>query len=263
VHRLLKNAVTPETGLAAYALYTAAAVSAAGIDPVAQGLLEHREQTDVAGEVRMWLRDLGAVWRAFLDRPRLQIPDDAVGGTWRFRVPAPMALAWEYVTSPSRRVSWTTGVIEIVETSPDGRRGIGTTNHCMHGKDVVIERILDWRPPHYWLVRSSLPESEGGIDILMSDELTDLGDGGTEVTLRIGRTPETDPAAFAVVADALSGLLSRLGDRLMEVLAEAAAVAAADGIAAPEVPASRERHLTEPVLGSTSPASDRRPDPRV
>ena len=34
---------------------------------------------------------------------------------------------------------------------------MGTTNHCVHGKDAVVEEILDWRPPEYFTVNSLLP----------------------------------------------------------------------------------------------------------
>ena len=51
-HRLLKNAVTEETGFHAYALYTEDCLGAAGIDdPAALGLLEHREDVRPLGEV--------------------------------------------------------------------------------------------------------------------------------------------------------------------------------------------------------------------
>src|SRR5271165_34326 len=47
VHRLLKNSVNERLGGHAYALYSDAAVQATGIDPLAQGLIEHRETIDV------------------------------------------------------------------------------------------------------------------------------------------------------------------------------------------------------------------------
>ena len=28
-------------------------------------------------------------------------------------------------------------------------RGVGTVNHCIHGKDAVVEEVLDWRPNDY------------------------------------------------------------------------------------------------------------------
>jgi hypothetical protein len=30
--------------------------------------------------------------------------------------------------------------------------GVGTKNHCMHGKDAIIEELLDWRPFDYFTV---------------------------------------------------------------------------------------------------------------
>jgi len=63
---------------------------------------------------------------------------------------APPQLAWEFVTQPGRRLGWQLGTTEIlVSNAQGGRRGVGTTNHCMHGKDAVIEEILDWRPYDY------------------------------------------------------------------------------------------------------------------
>jgi hypothetical protein len=42
---------------------------------------------------------------------------------------------------------WVTGV--TIEGATGGRRGVGSANHCMHGKDAVVEEILDWRPYDY------------------------------------------------------------------------------------------------------------------
>ena len=33
------------------------------MDPVAQGLIEHRETIDIIGEVKLWLRDLDEAWQ--------------------------------------------------------------------------------------------------------------------------------------------------------------------------------------------------------
>jgi hypothetical protein len=60
-HRLLKNHVREDTGIDAYAMYTAACVAAMGLDdPAAAGLVEHREDFEGVGEVVAWLRDLQA-----------------------------------------------------------------------------------------------------------------------------------------------------------------------------------------------------------
>ncbi len=58
VHRLLKNTVSEQVGDHAYALYSDACIQTMGMDPVAQGLVEHREAIDIIGDVTLWLRDL-------------------------------------------------------------------------------------------------------------------------------------------------------------------------------------------------------------
>jgi hypothetical protein len=248
VHRLLKNGVVAATGIEAYALYTEAAVAAAGIDPVAAGLREQVESTDVAGDVRAWVRDLGAVWRAFLDQPRETIPDELAPRTWEVDLPVPAPVAWEYITSPARRPLWNQGITEVIEFSPDDRRGVGTTNHCMHGKEAVIERILAWQPPHYWLTRSLIPEAMGGFELLLSDELTELPDGGTHATIRVARVPEMSPESWAAVEGPLRALIDHqveiLGALLAGVAAELASATAED----PVVPESKARYLTSPVV---------------
>ena len=40
-------------------------------------------------------------------------------------LPAPPAIAWEYLTSPARRPHWQTGVTDIDEAAAGGRRGVG------------------------------------------------------------------------------------------------------------------------------------------
>jgi hypothetical protein len=44
-----------------------------------------------------------------------------------------------------------------VENAGNGRRGIGTENHCMHGKDAIVEEVLDWRPSEYLTLSTLLP----------------------------------------------------------------------------------------------------------
>ena len=60
VHRLLKNDVGKTFGPHAYALYSDACVQAMGIDPAAQGLLEHAEAIEHIGETKCWVSDLEA-----------------------------------------------------------------------------------------------------------------------------------------------------------------------------------------------------------
>lgn len=249
VHRLLKNRVQAATGFAAYALYTQAALDAAGIDPLAQGLIEHHEETDVAGDVTVWARDLEGVWRAYLDRPRQEIPPGDVAATWTYDVPVPAQVAWEYITSPVRRPQWTPGVSEVIEMSPSGRRGAGTTNHCMHGKDAIIERILDWQPPTYWLTHSAFPDSMGGLELLLSDELVPLPDGSTRIHSRVARAAGVDRERFERLLPGMKEAVSVVTQELRRALEEVAAGLAASAASGPDVPRSEMRHLTAPLTG--------------
>jgi hypothetical protein len=62
VHRILKNEVSKTFGARAYALYSDACVQAMGIDPRAQGLVEHAEAIEHIGETKCWASDLEAAW---------------------------------------------------------------------------------------------------------------------------------------------------------------------------------------------------------
>ena len=148
-HRLLKNDIEAVTGIAAYAAYTGACISAMGADPAALGLIAHHQAYEHLGEVELWVADLAGAWNAELDRARVTVPDSELFVALDIELPAPPAIAWEYLTSPARRPRWQTGTIQIIEDLGNGRRGAGTVNHCIHGKDAVVEEILDWRPYDY------------------------------------------------------------------------------------------------------------------
>ena len=157
VHRLLKNAVTERTGATAYALYTQRLPRGRRRRPESLGLVEHRETYDHIGEVVGWVADLGAAWTAEQERTRVVVEPAAAMATIEFDLPAPPAVTWEYLTSPARRTRWQAGVTEVIEQTAGGRRGVGTTNHCVHGKDAIVEEILDWRPPEYYTMRWQMP----------------------------------------------------------------------------------------------------------
>ena len=102
---------------------------------------------------------------------------------WGFDTPAPRQVVWDYLTSPVRRPKWNAD--DVIENSPTGRRGAGTVNHCIHGRDAIIEEILDYRPHDYWTVRSQVPQP-GMPKITYSQVLEDRPDGGTHVEFRDG-----------------------------------------------------------------------------
>src|SRR6476646_1205579 len=110
-HRLLKNAVTETTGIRAYGFYTEDCLRAAGIDdPTVLGLIEHREEYDHLGEVTGWVADLDAAWTAEQARTRVYVEPKAAMATVEYTLPAPPAIAWDFLTSPARRLRWQSGV---------------------------------------------------------------------------------------------------------------------------------------------------------
>ena len=247
-HRLLKNAITETTGIAAYALYTDDCLRVAGVEPSTLGLREHRETYDHLGEIVGWVADLDAAWRADKERTRVIIEPDAAMFSLEFDLPAPPAIAWEYLTSPARRPRWQAGVNAVIEQTAGGRRGVGTTNHCIHGKEASVEEILDWRPPDHYTMRVQVPVPNAP-KIRIAYILTETPEG-THVTMRIERPRSKADRAFLEVLLPQLEPIFRAGVVALEPLvAEEMARRTAESAARPEpdVPASVGRFLEPPV----------------
>ena len=249
VHRLLKNSVEANLGVRAYALYTEACLRASGVDdPASLGLREHRETYEVIGEVVGWVRDLDGAWIAEQERARVRVePKDALWELERL-LPAPPAVVWEYLTSPALRIRWQAGVTAVQEDAPTGRRGVGTTNHCIHGKDAIVEEILDWRPPAYRTLRFQMPYP-GFPKMTMTDTLEPDGEG-TRLTVRLLRPRSTrEREAIAGARGMLEAAYAAGFENLLRLLeAERADRSAAAETPEPELPRGAGRHL-EPIAG--------------
>jgi Protein of unknown function (DUF2652) len=141
VHRLLKNTVSEKVGGRAYALYSDACIQTLDVDPVAQGLVEHGETIDIIGDVKLWLRDLEEAWKKENERTHVEVTRADAYVTWDFDIAAPRQTVWEYFTVPGQRQKWWPADA-VIETSTKKRRGIGTENHCTHGKDAIVEEVL-------------------------------------------------------------------------------------------------------------------------
>jgi hypothetical protein len=252
VHRLLKNHVEESTGFPAYALYSAACVAAMGLDdPSWAGLVEHREEFEGVGEVAGWVRDLHAAWTAELQRARVVVEGKAIAKTYAMEVEAPQAITWDWITSPARRIQWQYGAtgIQMVDGTA-GRRGVGTVNHCIHGKDMIVEEVLDWQPIDYVTVRSLLPVP-GVPKLVNSFVLSDLGDGRTRVEMRVARPRSAKDRAIAeqmlpALDVSIAAGFAALRPLIEEAAAEARASASAD-VQEPDVPSTQARNVREPI----------------
>jgi uncharacterized protein YndB with AHSA1/START domain len=251
-HRLLKNHVVEGGGPRAYALYSAACVAAMGIaDPAAAGLERHAEEFDGVGEIVGWIRDLEAAWQGELDRARVVVEPADATRRYATTLPVPPAIAWDYVTSPAQRPRWQHDVVGVEEQpGTAGRRGVGTVNHCIHGKDAVVEEVLDWRPYEYVTYRSQLPIA-GVPPIVNSFAFEPDGTGGTRLELRFGKPRSAKHRSILEpllpgLDDSIEHGFSTLRSAVEADISERPA-GAGDALPEPPLPDSPGRNFTEPI----------------
>lgn len=245
VHRLTKNSVTDATGLVAYALITDVCLAVTGLDPDALGMRRHRETYDV-GEVTGRVHDLESAWRARQERHPVRVGSEDALLTLRRFVPFPPAAVFELMTSPHLRPTWVPEPMVIEESSPTSRRGVGTTNHCVHGGTVTIERVIDWRPPRYWTAEI---EPEGVPAVVKTDEVEPV-EGGSMVHTRVrARDPDESAAVeqmIPVVEQILSTALVALEHHVVSLESEE--------VAEPPLPVADEQaRLNAPILDPRPP----------
>jgi Protein of unknown function (DUF2652)/Polyketide cyclase / dehydrase and lipid transport len=180
VHRFLKNEVVEKLGMSAYALISQACIDASDIDPAALGMREHTETYDRIGEVPAWAHNLERRWQEEEARGRVRVTPGDAYVTVSVPTNVPPQVAWEFLTKPGQRMTWQPWVTEVaIEGATGGRRGLGSSNHCMHGKDAVIEEILDWRPYDYVTDRTTLATPDGPLRVLHTIELEPTTTGTT------------------------------------------------------------------------------------
>ena len=228
VHRLLKNEVVDRLGIEAYALFTQACLDAAGLDPAALAMRPITETYDRIGDVPCWALDLERRWQEEEARVRVFVrPEDAI-----LDIPIPTRVppqvAWQVLTAPGRRMSWQPWVTSVeIQDAEGGRRGPGSSNHCMHGQAAVIEEVLDWRPYDYVTDRTVVVTPDGPVRFPHTIEFEPTTEG-TTIHLRFAmpRTTRERAAAPAIAGPYGEALRSAIPKLLEELEAEASAVGA-------------------------------------
>jgi uncharacterized protein YndB with AHSA1/START domain len=218
-HRLLKNEVVEQHGIHAYALISQQCIDASDIDPAALGMSRDTETYERIGAVPAWVHDLERRWREEEARERFFVDVDDSILTVSVPTNAPPQVAWEFLTKPGQRMSWQPWVTQVtIKGATGGRRGPGSANHCMHGKDAVVEEILDWRPYDYVTDRTILDTPSGPVKVLHTIELEPTA-SGTTVHFRFA-APKTrreqalmehiGPAYGAALQSGVPGLIAQL-----------------------------------------------------
>lgn len=217
VHRLLKNNVNELLGYLGYALLTDSCVTAFELDPLILGMHEHRESYDGVGEILSYVEDLEAAWNHEQERRRVFVLPTEAQFEFVAEFPAPLNVVWDFATSPRKRLLWQTDFTQIDQTNPGGRRGTGTTNHCVHGRGAITEEILDWHPFQYYTQRMILPMVGPWIQTY---EFRPLGEGATELRIRIQRLRGKQRLLWPLTRPSLAKGMRENADRLRQILQE-------------------------------------------
>jgi hypothetical protein len=149
-HRLLKNHVSAATGWKAYALFTEAGLERLNVKM--ENLHERVESYAHLGEVKTYSLDLHRRYKELLEsRQRFISPQEADAIITRIIAASPIVV-WEWMNDIQKRLRWENYDDIRPLLRPGGRLGAGASNHCAHGKNLVIETILDWKPFEYYTI---------------------------------------------------------------------------------------------------------------
>lgn len=215
VHRLAKGTAGHVVDNKGYAVYTKATLDTMAMDPIVLGFKPHTESFPDVGQVDVFVQDLGLRWAFEQERNREYVTSAESIYEYSFVTPAAPAVVWDYLTDPVKRPKWQLGVTEVLSKT-EGRRGVGTVNHCMHGPDVVIEHVADWRPFSY----ITLKYQAGGVEGWAWTYQLDKHEDGTRLTVRL-----SDPGrdVWDEIGSAYTAALADQGAVLESLLLEAAA----------------------------------------
>jgi hypothetical protein len=132
--------------------------------------------------------------------------------------------------------------------SGGARRGPGMINHCMHGKEAIVQEVLDWKPNVLLTTRSVMPMPDSP-KIVITDRLTALPNGGTQVDVRLAKPKPKERAKFEELREMLVGMIQASATAIHD-LAEAKLREGGGGMDQPALPKSVGRFISEPVLSS-------------
>jgi hypothetical protein len=155
-HRMLKNHVIESTGVKAYALFSEGAAEQLGLDTLCGPLLAHSESYEHIGEVQMRVYDLRKVWQQYLDQKRVVVEPETAWIKIEVEIPFPPSLIWDYITTPALEASALGLEYVRREDNLGGRVRAGSAFHCAHKSGDFFNKVLDWKPFHYYTVIQSV-----------------------------------------------------------------------------------------------------------
>jgi hypothetical protein len=153
VHRLTKNHVTEATGWRAYMMFTEQCLNLLGLNlPNAYVQVEEVEHL---GEIKTFNVDLHQRYKEITEARRIMLDEKDADFIFQIDFPTPPSVTWEWIHNPDKRNIWNGG--HVTWSAGDrlqGRPGVGSSNHCAHGKSVSTEVMVDWHPFEYYTAHS-------------------------------------------------------------------------------------------------------------
>ncbi len=178
VHRLTKNHVTEATGWRAYVMFTEQCVNHNGLN-LADAHVQ-MEGYESLGEIKTFNIDLHKRYKEITEARSIMLDEKDADATFQIEFLTPPAVTWEWIHNPEKRNLWNNGghVTWSVGERPQGRTGLGSSNHCAHGKSMITEVIVDWHPFEYYTAHSF---EKGKQTVTESIRFEALANGGTRI----------------------------------------------------------------------------------
>ena len=213
VHRLLKNSVTADTGVRAYLLLTEAAADALGLESGAEGMLSHLEEVPDFGEISVMVKDMHPAYEERTEIERhLYDPDDVLMAL-SIEIPVPLEQVWDYFNQTRfRNLAIGSDRYEL-EKRKAGRVTSGSIYNCYHGKMVLPQVVLDWRPFQRVAFQQLIPMPGQTTHTLNDYRFSSLGEG---TKLEMTATKPTGPVPQRLLARLMMTMVRKNVEARME-----------------------------------------------
>jgi hypothetical protein len=177
IHRLTKNHITEATGWRAYMMVTEQCVNHIGLN-LANAFVQ-MEEYEHLGEIKTFNVNMHQRYQEITESRRIILDEKDADLTLHMDFSTPPSVTWEWIHDPDKRNTWNGGhVTWSAGDRPHGRPGIGSSNHCAHGKSISTEVMVDWHPFEYYTAHSFENGKHAFTETIRFEALPD---GGTRV----------------------------------------------------------------------------------
>jgi uncharacterized protein YndB with AHSA1/START domain len=178
VHRLTKNHVTEATGWRAYMMFTEQCLNHNGLN-LADAYVQVEEYESL-GKTKTFNIDLHQRYKEITEARRIMLDEKDADFNFQIDFHTPPAVTWEWIHNPDKRNLWNNDghVRWSVGDRPQGRTGLGSSNHCAHGKSMSTEVIVDWHPFEYYTTHSFENGKQTATETIRFEALSN---GGTRI----------------------------------------------------------------------------------